>query len=115
MLSASSFSAPRAPQQFIIYSFVRDQYSKGSPVWQEVRRLNDCDEALRRADALYLSKKFTRVEVRRKAVDATTGELRDESVKILGAAPKTHPRLPLYFAGAGICASAAFLITLCAL
>ena len=114
MLTSSDHTQEYAPvtnPQFIIYSFQKDEASKGSPVWQEYRRLDDEQEAFRRADALFLSSKFTRVEVRRKSVDAN-GKSIDEAVRILDAMPRKSFRMPLFFAGAALCSCAAFFIAL---
>jgi hypothetical protein len=111
---SSHLSAKLPPElntEFIIYSFQKDENSKGSPVWQEFRRLDDEQEAFRRADALFLSSKFTRVEVRRKSVDAS-GKIVNDAVRILDAMPRKSIRMPLFFAGAALCSCAAFVIAL---
>lgn len=85
--------------------------SKGSPVWQEYRRLSNEDEACRRADALFLSAKYTRVEVRRKMIDVKTGLMSDEAIKVLDSTPGKELHVALFLAASVICITFAGILT----
>lgn len=112
MTTASSSISPSATTpEFIIYSFEMDEFSKGSPVWQEYRRLSNEDEALRRADALFLSAKYTRVEVRRKSLDEKTGQTKIESVKVLDSEPSKGLNVALLLAASVACIAFAGILT----
>ena len=107
MIEASS----NPKSEFIIYSFEQDEFSKGSPVWQEYRRLNDEAEACRRADALFLSAKYTRVEVRRRQIDDKTGQITSEAIKILDSMPSKAFRVSILIAASVACVTVAGLLT----
>ncbi len=99
MNTASSTAEP----EFIIYSFVKDETSKGSPVWQTHGFLKNEIEARRKADILFLSAKYTRIEVRRKMVDGETGQISDEAIKVLDSMPGRGLRVSLYLTAALAC------------
>lgn len=105
----NSTSFPSEPE-FVIYSFQRDENSKGAPVWQTYGRLANESEARRKADALYLSSKFTRIEVRRKFIDES-GRVRDEAIKILGSNRSRAARASWLLGGAFTCMAVAGLVT----
>lgn len=106
MSAASLKSEP----EFVIYFFEKDENSKGSPVWQTYGRVSNEREAFRKADALYLSSKFTRVEVRRKSIDAQ-GRVIDEAVKILGSGESRAKRAAWLLSGAVTCMVIAGFVT----
>lgn len=109
-LTSSSIQA-EAPE-FIIYSFKKDETSKGSPVWQAASSHANEEDAIRKAKALFSSARYTRVEVRKKSFDEDTGRIIDEAVKILDSMPgKTVPARML-LATAFLCVVIAGFITI---
>lgn len=106
MTTASSHTAKTAPE-FIIYSFEKDEVSKGSPVWQIQTSVNDEDAAIEKAESLYASRNFTRVEIRRRELNAATGNWSDQPVHVFDTAkPKIKNALWL-MCGALSCVIAA--------
>lgn len=103
-MTAIFLSSPSPKAEFIVYAFQQDELSKGSPVWQAHKFLDDEDEALRVADALFAARKFTRVEVRQKG--------NDTPIKICDTRPSSLRRLYLMLFGAAFCIVSAGLITL---
>ncbi len=93
-----SFSKP----EFIIYSFEKDEMSKGSPVWQALKSFDDEEEACRIADILFKNDKFMRIEVRKK------GDKR--AIKACDRRPSAWRKLYLMGAAACFCVISAGLI-----
>lgn len=104
MSTASLSSAALAIPEFIIYAFEKDEVSKGSPVWQTHKILDDEDEACREADQLFTDQKFTRIEVRRRGDD--------EVIKVCDHRPPAMRRFYFMLFGAGACIITAALITI---
>ena len=87
---------------FIIYAFEKDEVSKGSPVWQALKSMEDETEACRIADILFKNEKFTRIEVRRKG----------EVIKVCDSKPPAIRKLYFMLFGAAFCIISAGLITI---
>ena len=104
MLQTSSIHTVSAKPEFIIYAFEKDEFSKGSPVWQALKTMDDEQEACRIADILFKNDKFTRIEVRQK------GE--NEAVKICDRRPPATRKLYLMAAAACVCIISAGVIAL---
>ena len=102
----SSASQP----EFIIYSFKKDEMSKGSPVWQASAIHENEADAVRKAKALFSSARFTRVEVRKKHIDSK-GRIIDEAVKILDSMPGKTLQVGLFIGAAILCAAVAGILT----
>lgn len=105
-----NLASSHAEPEFIIYSFEKDETSKGSPVWHAHGTAKSEAEACRKADALFMSAKFTRIEVRKKCIDSTTGRIIDEPVKVLDSMPSKTLKLSLFVGGAFACVAIAGLI-----
>ncbi|PZP56309.1 MAG: hypothetical protein DI586_04090 [Micavibrio aeruginosavorus] len=105
-MTASLSPEKQSPQQnkseFVIYSFEKDEISKGSPVWQALKTLDDEAEACRIADILFKNDKFTRIEVRKKGDN--------DAVKICDRRPSMTRKLYLMGAAACFCVVTAGII-----
>lgn len=111
--AADFFSASKIIKpEYVIYSFEKDQVSKGSPVWSRAMSLTDEDEAFRQAQVLFGTRKFTRIEVRSKIVDSETGMVAYKPIKVLDVSPQRMRRLCWLLVSALGCAIAAGLIVL---
>ncbi len=99
----ASFSPEKQNRsEFVIYSFEKDEMSKGSPVWQAIKTMDDELEACRIADILFKNDKFTRIEVRKKGASA--------AIKICDRRPSASRKLYLMAAAACFCVISAGII-----
>lgn len=108
-LTSSPF---QAQPEFIIYSFKKDETSKGSSVWQASSTHENEVDAIRKANALFSSARYTRVEVRKKSIDEETGRINDEAVKILDSMPGKVLPARMLLATAFLCVLIAGFITI---
>ena len=79
-------ATPAHSAEFVIYSFKTDQYSKGSPVWEKQSSFISEKDAFEKAEELFASRDFTRVEIRRRSVNPSTQTWSDQSVHIMDTA-----------------------------
>lgn len=97
--------------EYSIYLFERDEFSKGSPVWSKLVSLSSESEACAKAQTIFKTSKFARVEVRCKSVDAD-GRVVDQAVKILGSGESHARRTALFLCAAAACIVVAGFVTL---
>jgi hypothetical protein len=111
LISPVSESPIQAAPQYVLYSFRKDEISKGSPVWQIEETLDDEELAMIRARTLYNRRDVTRVEVRRRALSAE-GVMDDQSIHIIGNAPRRIRDVVWMMCAAFTCIAAAGFIAL---
>lgn len=73
------------PDNFAIYTFPLAENIKNDELepWRLQRICTDAGQALQEARQLYNTRRFARIEVRRRYTDDGTGILRDEPIQVL--------------------------------
>lgn len=107
-------SRAKLPDNFAIYTFpLKPEDIVDATPWRLQRICTDGTQALREARNLYHSRRYARIEVRRRYTDEETGALRDEAVHILDAHKnkKLHT-ITAVFVTVGMCVCIATLLVL---
>jgi hypothetical protein len=99
------------PSHFIVYSFRKDEVSKGSPVWQMEESCTEEDTAIGFAESIFKNRDVTRVEVRKRAL-SDAGMWEDQTVHMLGSKPRRIRDVVLMMCAAFTCIAAAGFIAL---
>lgn len=89
---AQILSSSQSKPEYVIYSFRKEAGSRGADIWQNMGASNDIEQAKARAQNLFRSSRYSRVELRKKFVSEKTGAVIDVPVEILSANPDTAMR-----------------------
>lgn len=90
-LASPSTQASSAPD-YVIYTFRKDDGSRSSDLWQALGASKDLQQARAKAQALYSSSRYSRIELRKKYVSQKTGAVMNVPVEIFGARQNAEMR-----------------------
>lgn len=107
----SSVMKPVAQKAYRIYAYPFSEKAHHTPQWQRQDVLDDEREALIKAQELFKSQKFQRIEVRQSYYDQETQRLVDHMIKVFDFHPARHLKVILYLLiGAASCSIAAAVL-----
>jgi hypothetical protein len=99
--------------EYVIYTFRKETGSRGADIWQNMGASNDITVAKERAQNLFRSSRYSRIELRKKFISERTGAVIDIPVEVLSATPDTSMRqIILLLSIAMGCALIAFALSL---
>lgn len=78
--------------EYVIYTFRKEKGSRGADIWQNMGALSDLTQAKERAQNLFRSSRYSRIELRKKFISEKTGAVVDVPVEVLSATPDNAMR-----------------------